>query len=516
MKKNKKTLIIVSIAAVALVGIMLLLIFLPKGGDNNDGTATYDEGVAMSTSVDENGVHQVEIKTDKNGKIENNSYGTLMDYVPAEIKSMHVENESGSFDVTSYTPVNDKGETDVTVYTLVGFEDFELQAGNPDSIANVLAKLDFSQVLTLEAKKGKDYGFDSPRATATVTYTDDTKAIIIVGDDAPQGAGTYVKFGDGDAVYLVDATVVAPLLYGANDLISRKINESVSDSANTQASLITITGTGFDKDIELKLNDNGKNSATYVITKPSQVYANENESSLVSGSLRGLQATAVKMVNPSDNQLEKLGLKKPYANVKAVFPDTTVELSASKVDADGNVYIMVKDVDVVYQIAATTVPWATTSYEKLVSEYVLNPKMIALSSMSVNDGSKTYDFNLSSKEVTTTDDEGNETTSTTTTVQYNGKELETAYFDIFYQNVAYTQLAEVKSASVSGNPVFSVKYTYRADGSTETVNFYSTGDNRYIAEVNGVVVGTVYKANINKLAKQVSQVANNKQVDTIL
>ena len=177
---------------------------------------------------------------------------------------------------------------------------------------------------------------------------------------------------------------------------------------------------------------------------------------------------------------------------------------------------MVKGVNVVYQIASTSVPWATTSYEKLVSEYVLNPKMIALSNMSVNDGSKTYSFNLSSKEVTTTDDEGNESTSTTTTVKCNSKEIETAYFEIFYENVAYTELAEVKSATVSGNPVFSVKYTYEVDGSTETVNIYSTGGTRYVAEVNGVVVGTVYKADINKLIKQVSQVADNKQVDTLL
>ncbi len=515
MKKNKKTLIIVSLAALVLVGVMLLLIFLPKGGDG-DGTATYDEGIAMSTSVDENGVHQVDIKTDKNGNIDNNSYGTLMEYTPAQIKKMHIENESGSFDVTSYTPTNDKGETDTTVYTLVGFEDFELQAGAPDVIANALAQLDFSKVLTLEKKKGDDYGFDSPRATATVTYTDDTKAIVIVGDDAPQGAGTYIKFGDGDAVYLVDAETVAPLLYSVTNLINLEINKTPSDTANTQASKITISGSNFGKEIELKVNEDGKNSASFIMTKPENVYANEGESSSVAGAIRGLSATGVKMVNPSDNQLKELGLKTPYAKIKAVYPDETIVLSASKPDSEGNVCVMAEGVNVVYEMPSTRLPWVTTSYEKLVSEYVLNPKMIALSQMSVNDGSKTYDFKLSSKEVTTTDDEGSETTSTTTTVQCGGKELEDAYFQTFYQNVAYTQLAEVKSASTSGSPVFSVTYTYEADGSTETVKIYSTGDSRYVAEVNGTVVGTVYKANINKLIKQVEQIAGNKQVDSLI
>ena len=50
MKKNVKTLIIVAVAAVLLIGLMLLLIFLPKGSGDSDA-ATYDEGVAMSVST---------------------------------------------------------------------------------------------------------------------------------------------------------------------------------------------------------------------------------------------------------------------------------------------------------------------------------------------------------------------------------------------------------------------------------------------------------------------------------
>ena len=76
MKKNTKILIVVAVAAVLLIGLMLLLIFLPKG--DSEGSATYDEGVKMTVTTDENGVHQAEIITDKDGNIENNSYGTLV------------------------------------------------------------------------------------------------------------------------------------------------------------------------------------------------------------------------------------------------------------------------------------------------------------------------------------------------------------------------------------------------------------------------------------------------------
>ena len=117
-KKNKIVLLIAAGAAVVLVGVLLLLIFLPKG---STGTATYDEGIKLSTNVDENGVHQAQVITNEKGEIENNSFGTLLEYYPANIKTIHVENALGSFDVLSETPVNEDGETEATVYTIKGF-----------------------------------------------------------------------------------------------------------------------------------------------------------------------------------------------------------------------------------------------------------------------------------------------------------------------------------------------------------------------------------------------------------
>lgn len=513
MKKNVKTLIVVGVAAVLLVGIMLLLIFLPNG--DSDSTATYDEGIDMSASVDEDGVHQIKINTNEKGEIENNSYGTLIEYVPAEISTIQVENKSGSFEIESETPTDEDGNTEATVYTIKGFEDFDLQTGTPDAIANAAAQLDFSKVVSMDKSRAADFGFDDPRATITVTYTDKTKAVFIMGDDAPQNGGTYMKFGDGDAVYLVDTDTVSCFEYGITDMISLDINESASNDDNSQASSITISGSNFSRTIELVPNTSSKNSASYLMKEPTECYANESETSLVEGAVRGLYATGVKMVNPSDNQLSELGLAKPYAQIKAVYPDTTVGLLASKPDSSGNVYLMEKGGKVVYTIAADTVPWVTTSYEALLSEYVLNPKIASLSKMTVNDGSKTYDFSLSSKEVTTTDDEGSETTTTQTTVKYGDKELELAYFSTFFQNNSLVKLADTKSGKTSGKPIYSVSYQYSSDGTTDRVEFYSTGENRYLAVLNGNAVGHVHESTVNKLIDQVSQVAQGKTVDSL-
>lgn len=513
MKKNTKILAIVIVAAVLLTGLMLLLIFMPNGSE--DGTATVDEGISMITTTDEDGVHQAQINTNEKGEIDNNSYGTLIEYVPADIATIHIENTKGTLDVISETPVNEDGTTEATVYKIKGYEDKELQSGVPDSIANDAAQIEFTEVVTLEKEKASEYGFDKPRSTVTVTYTDDTKAVIYVGDDAPQSAGTYVKFGDGDTIYFVSTDAVDSFDYGITDLMSLTINSS-ADSGNSQASSITISGSNFPNEIQLVPNDGVKSSASYVMKKPVERYANEVESSNVEGAIRGLYAESVKMVNPSSSQLSELGLSNPYAEIKAVYPDVTVDIIASKPDGEGKVCLMEKGGDVVYVMASANLPWVTTSYESLVNEYVLYPKMTALSSVSINDGSKTYDFKLSTKETTTTDDGGEESTSTTTTVQYGKDEIDISYFSTLFQNIALTELADCEEESASGTPVLSVTYTYSTDGSSDKVEFYETGNNRYVAKVNGKSVGHAHKSGINKIIKQVSTVASNKQIDSIL
>lgn len=510
-KVNKKILIIVAVAAVLLVGVMLLLIFLPNGGS---GTATFDEGVDMTTSVDENGVHQAQIITNSEGEIDNNSYGTLTDYVPATISSIHVENQYGSFDVESYTPVNEDGTTEATQYTLVGYEDFELQTGIPDAVANDAAALDFTRVISLDGSNSSEYGFDNPVATVTVYYTDNTSAVYVVGNNALQDAGTYVKFGDSDTIYLVETDAVDAFSYGITDMISLTINDSASDSDNSKASSITIGGTHLESPLTIVPNTNENISASYMITEPIEAFAGEVASSNVDGDIRGLYATGVKMVNPSDSQLEKLGLAKPYATLKAVYPDATVELIASEPDSDGNVYLMEKGEKVVYTIAADSVVWVTTTFEDMLNEYVLMPKMPSVSEVTVNDGSKDYKYTLSSKTTTTTDDDGNETTSTATTVNYGDKEIETSYFSTYFRNITLITLADTKTESFGGSPAFSVTYSYSSGGS-DNVSFYDTGSNRYLAVVNGTAVGHVYNASITKLVAQSSKIAANELIETL-
>ena len=495
--KKKKTLIIVIIAAAVLVGVMLLLIFLPKGSGSD--SSTVDEGVAMKTVTDKDGMHHAVVETEPNGEIKNNSYGTLIKNIPADIKTIHVENKKGTLDVISNTP---KGEA--TVYKLKGYEDYALQSGIPDKIANAAAKLDFSKVASQSGDKKSEFGLDEPRATVTVTYNDKTKAKFIVGSDAPQSAGTYIQFGTEPTIYLCDTETVSAFDLGLNDFMDLNINKTADTTENNDASSITISGSGFDSEIVLKPNKDGKNAASFVMTSPSGGYANESEASLISGGIRGLYADSVEMVDPSDDQLKKLGLLSPHAKITAVYPDVTVKLIGSKPDGDGKVYIMTDGGKVVYKLFSEKAAWTATSYEKLLSDYVISPKMDSLSGVTVK-ADKTYDFSLDTKTSTKTDDEGSETTSTTTTVQYNGKDVDLGKFTTYYDDLSLIKLSEKKSKSFSGSPEISVTYTY-SDGTTDKAEFYAAGNEFYTAVLNGKAVGSCYKADVVRIKNNIKDV----------
>ena len=495
--KKKKTLIIVIIAAAVLVGVMLLLIFLPKGSGSD--SSTVDEGVAMKTVTDKDGMHQAVVETEPNGEIKNNSYGTLIKNIPADIKTIHVENKKGTLDVISNTP---KGEA--TVYKLKGYEDYALQSGIPDKIANAAAKLDFSKVASQSGDKKSEFGLDEPRATVTVTYNDKTKAKFIVGSDAPQSAGTYIQFGTEPTIYLCDTETVSAFDLGLNDFMDLNINKTADTTENNDASSIAISGSGFDSEIVLKPNKDGKNAASFVMTAPSGGYANESEASLISGGIRGLYAESVEMVDPSDDQLKKLGLLSPHAKITAVYPDVTVKLIGSKPDGDGKVYIMTDGGKVVYRLSSKKAAWTATSYEKLLSDYVISPKMDSLSGVTVK-ADKTYDFSLDTKTSTKTDDEGSETTSTTTTVQYNGKDVDLGKFTTYYDDLSLIKLSEKKSKSFSGSPEISVTYTY-SDGTTDKAEFYAAGNEFYTAVLNGKAVGSCYKADVVRIKNNIKDV----------
>ena len=505
--KNRKPLIIIIVAVIVVAGLVLALILLRQNHYTESDESL--EPAKLTLDVNADGVHEASVPLDENGNILQNGSGSLLSYVPADIKQIDVENKDGSFTVTSHTP-----EGEATVYTLVGFEDYALQDGIADEIASHSAALDFTKVISADANLA-DFGLDKPAATVKIAYNDDTSAVIRVGSDAAgENTGTYVAFGSSNAVYLVSSDDVSPFLYSVNSLISLDITDPMEDSDNSEFSTLTISGARFDEPITLEPNTDDAVEAAYVVTSPERFYANATESYDIAGNIRGLYAESVVCVNPSDSQLSSYGLSTPNATVKASYPDTDITLHASAPGDDGIVYIFNPDKNVVYTIQLAAVSWAKTSLDLLLPENPIAVRMKYVSGISFTASDADFTLDVTSTTDTATDDDGNEQEVTTTTASYNGKELTEANFNVFFQNL--NAIKNQGSAEESGSgKVMTVTYTYSTDRTSDTLTVYGTGAAKYILDVNGVTVGTASKSYIDNLIEGAKALINGETVNSL-
>lgn len=513
LSKSALWVIIGIIAVLLIAGTVILLQLLPE--PELETPETTDAEIELT--VDKNGEHQASLVLDEKGELENNGYGTLIEYTPSDIKQIDIENESGTYTITAHTPIETDEETGeetsgATVYTLVGFEDLQLQSGSADTIADDVASISFTSVADPTGKKSDDFGFKKPRSVVKTTFNDDTTSTIIVGDDAPSELGTYVMFGDSKAVYIVDSEEADGLLFSVLDLMTLTVNDSATDTNNAEFESLTLSGSAFADDIELRPNDDKAIDSSYVMISPEKMFVSEVEAANISGGIRGLYADEAVCINPSSSQLAEYGLSSPYAAVTAIYPDTTVHLKASK-PSDDSVYL-IADSNIVYKIALSSVAWVQTSFEKLVPDIVIDPNFESLSKIVVKDDSGSYNFDV----VTTTDTvdttEGTTEEVTVTTAKYKDKKLDSDNFSVFYQNIGNIQNAGTTDATPSGKPALTIELSYSTGRATDVIDIYATSNSKYIAALNNQVQCLVYKSYCTKFSQSVQDLINGKTVSS--
>ncbi len=528
LSKSTKTMIAVIAAVVILVGGLLAVVFyMPACNDESE------EGVVETTyptdsdgkeyAVDSKG-NRIEndegVSRDNNGNIVSDGVVNITTQGPFGVERIDIENESGTYTILSETPVvettdadgNETTETQETVYTLVGFEDAELQAGQADSIANQASNMSTTRIIDIKGENLSDYGLDDPRAKVKTTFTDGTTVAILIGDDAPDSLGTYIKYEDKDEVYMTDVDSVNAFLFSALDLLSKEITEAAQTEDDAEIVSLTLSGSHYPEEITMVPNDDETCAAYYKMTSPKEQFVNVTEGNNVKGGIRGLSATAVASYHPSDDQLDELGLLHPYARVVAQYADVTYRLSASKPDESGNVYIYNEDKQIAYQIADTSVAWVSSSYESLKYEYVLKPAEDTLSAIEVTANGETYRFEL--EQVTTTDDDGNEQKSMRIT--YGDEQIAESKFSTFFDNLTGVQRSDsAESENPSGSAVLTVRYTYNNGKSADTVSYYSAGNRKMLAQINGNSDSHVFKSYTDKIAEDVVKITNGQTVSPI-
>ena len=536
-KKMLRNLIIAGVSLVLVVGLVLLIIFLPKGEEENTVTTQAvfepDPGTPLDVFVNEDGLNCAQVVTDENGELENNSYGTLIKRPPADINKIVVKSEGGNYTLLLYTPVSESGETSETIFALEGYEDLPLAATNPSLVASAVCNVNFSKVADISGDNAGDYGFDSPRAEATVYYNDGTRSIVRLGDNAPGSEYCYIQFGNNNTVYSAAYADMEAMTYGVNDLISTAINEDLKTISDDSYDVITLGGSHLSEEVTITANTDECLDSLYVMTSHDMRPVSAVAGSKIEGSIKALAADSVLCVKPTAKDIETYSLKDPYATVSTTYYyvsskyDTegnkisedetkrTITLLASNKDSEGYVNLMEKDGKIIYRIAATSVPWATVSMDSLRSEYVFTPKYNMLDSVVVKAGDKTLSFTMGTKEVTTTDAAGNNTTAMEITVSYGGKELSEGQFYTFFQDISTMELEGDYTGEKAEDLMLSITYRYKNGRAQDTIEFYESSDQKALPKFSGEYLGYVYKSDVEALINNAELLSQGKEISSI-
>ncbi len=524
MNKRTKIGFIAGLAALVLiVGVILLVIFLPSAA--NDDEYVPKEFNSIESTVDESGVRTVSVPVDENGNVKENTSGALVDMLPANLKTITIENSAGNYEFKCST--NADGATS---YTLVGFEDYDLNGTNTSMLGSTISCLDMAAVIDVTGETKSDYGFDAPKVIATAQFDDGSTVTLYIGDDAPGGSYTYVMIEGCEAVFSVLKTEVEALMLNLNDMFNALIRSEYSTISDEDFTYITLGGTHLAEEITLKHAPDGSLNGYYIMASHDDKIVNSTAGSDIVGSIKSITGESVAFANPDADTLKALGLDNPYATVKAeyVYDEADddgntqektlfVSMLCSEPDANGKVYLMDEGGKLVYVIGTDAVDWSVVTFEDMRSEYAFAPSYSAVKSMTLSKGDESYTFTVETIITESVDENGEDTSTSETAVKFGDKVVDEGYFRTLFEDMALIPCRGVATAAEMGSEeLVTVTYEYNTGREADTVVYFATDSQKVIPEINGEVDCYIYKSDIDGILDNAKALSEGKEITSIL
>ncbi|HPU57950.1 MAG TPA: DUF4340 domain-containing protein [Candidatus Avimonas sp.] len=513
MKNRIRNLIIASVAVVILVGALLAVLFLlPEKDDDTSSDTSESETVEL-----------VKKNTDSKG-----------DYIDNPIKKVVIKNE------TEYEISLNKDKQ----LCVKGFEDLPINDSQLDLLSSNLSSLTAERKLTEDSSNAADFGLDKPRATAEVTYHDDSVLKFELGNDAPGDAGVYLRIEENGPIYLVSSSfgeylLEKPEAYIGTTLITAPAvkEDENSDSSNSGSNdtpvlrSIKLTGSVRNNSpFVISVNENMNNkdwfsAYTYLVTSPIKKGVREKFSETAQ-SLTSLYAIEAVKAHPTADDLKKYGLDKPYSvaeltlavqSIKSGDNDETITtyynstkhtVKLGNKDKDGNYYALVNDIKAVYLVSSGSVPWAELNYNDVASELLFLRDITTMKAVELEIGGNKTRFDL-----THYPDEDDRDKNMK--VEIGGKQYSTDIFRDFYQVLMSLKRFGDSDKSPGGNPEVVIRLIPEKESDTITAKFYKKTASTYHCEMSDGDKFAVKASDIDKLKIALNYYLQGKEIPEV-
>lgn len=483
MKKTGKYIIIMLAVLLVLGGAVALLTLLPSEDQEQEESSAASQSSAETI--------------------------TLLDQDPAEVKSVQVENSSGSY---TLVPVKNGDDLD---FTLEGYEKYTLNVSQ--LTANVRTLLSLTASKDLGGREDLDaFGLGADAVSVTISYAQGGSETLLLGNNAGESVGKYV-LKDG-TVYIASGVPAGlyeskfsyfnTAIYSIPDRTEITEDEEGNEQETTALDILqeaTLSGTAFPEPITLEYSE--KATSTYLITEPITAETGNTYFEEMMTALKTLTADSVVEAGLSDEVLEQYGLAEPEAQIQFTLNDARHTLAVSAKDSDGNRYLIADDMDLVYQVPNSLVEkWAESSISLLRMSYVWIPNIKNVEKLTATlDGDQVYEYHITRTK--------NEEKSTEDNIQYdlsiqNAGGGDVSYDDAyqpFYQKLISLAVFSQDQAEHDSAPELKVVYEYFGGGS-DTLELYKVkGENRYVAMLNGEFNGQIRGTEVSALREAIPE-----------
>lgn len=365
-----------------------------------------------------------------------------------------------------------------------------------------------------------DYGFDTPTATATVTYSDAGGIDIEVGAAVAGTSQYYIRVDKSSAIYRIEKDDIRYLLADQSAYLDLSLIPSGADE-NTLPTAITLTQN--DTTLSLKRLDSVAVDGMgltyqYQLQNDRGSYVDPDSYKTYFGELPQLKALGVVTMNPTDLDLQEYGLlqqsKTPPTVLSFTMLGETVTLRIG--NRSGDFYYLYREgIPAIYRMDAFAATWDGVTEYALMSRYLMAPLQSSLRAITITSADASYQFDL-----------------TQTPALFNGSTIAPSSMDAFYTLLCSLR-AEYEMSEPAQNipPDLSITLVYdelspppaagggtavQNDGQpawrTDTIRFIPYGTKRYAIEINGTAQYAVRSAYVAKLLAVLATLPNGTPV----
>ena len=412
---------------------------------------------------------------------EGSDYDYLINYLSSDIAAMKFEYEDGyEYEVKLSRSLADTGYTQ-TNYTVTGKTEFEYDATAFGSLISAACSITSANTAVEAPEDLGVYGLDTPRVRVTYTDLEGVETVILVGDEAPVGTGSYAMLEGGDKVYVMGSYNAQYLLY--KDMYYRdKVITAYTTPLEEVDSLRLTTPDGefhVRRQTEEEMEAAGLFACTYQIKAPVDTGANEvyYEKYLLS---YVTAVTALSVVEDRPEDLSQYGLAEgeEVAAIELINTDgTTRTIYLGATAEDGSVYARVRGITSVYQLDGAILGILDANYQDVMDVALWTYMINTVDNVEMVMDGETYvlDFEHVDEETMLSTLDGEEISDT------NARMLYTRILQIYSYDV-------IKEDATPGEIVYSFTINF-LDGTQATLEFARLTDRTFAVIRNGVELG---------------------------